>query len=96
MKRSLFANFAAACLLAASTMFAAVHDVLAKAVGYARDLYSFSVKVVFTVFAGPAPVAIKQDIATERLLRATKSFLQRIEQRSRPIVTPGWRMCPSA
>jgi len=91
MKRSRFFTVAllACAAVAAFSVSTYDHAVTAVSVAY-RGVKDFLVEG-FKLVAG-TPETPKEPAV--QLVQA-KSFVQRIVKRQRPMVTPGWRMCPS-
>lgn len=93
MKRSRILSFGLAAALAVvacvSSFAGAVHD-------FALTAYRHGREMALKVFAGPVEIEQAQTPTSPRvqILRA-ESFVQRLLKRSRPVVTPGWRECPS-
>lgn len=92
MRKSLMSLAAVACLAmvaCVSSVADSVHAIAMSAYHYGRDM-------VLKVFAGPVEIETAQTPTSPRvqILRA-ESFVQRLLKRSRPVVTPGWRECPS-
>lgn len=91
MKRSRLFSIALLACAAAMTVAVYTYDRAVSAVSTAwacaKSFLFDGIKLVAGMPEAPKEPAV--------LLVKAKAFVQRIVKRERPMVTPGWRMCPS-
>jgi hypothetical protein len=95
MKRSLFTLAIACAISVAATVGCVMVDVGAAMVGFARAAYAATVELAKATFVGPQPMNQAADVLPAQHLVAARAFVQRLVKRDRPLLSAGWRMCPS-
>lgn len=95
MRSSRFSLFAVAALVAIGAAAHAVASTAHDVVTAACRTFRHGIDLVVRTFATPE-AKIAAETKPRVVLVAAREFLAKQIQRSRPTVTPRWRMCPSA
>lgn len=95
MRSSRFSLFAVAALVAVGAAAHAVASTAYDVVAATYRTFHRGIDLVADTFAAPA-AKIAAETKPRVVLVASREFLSKQIQRSRPTVTPRWRMCPSA
>lgn len=95
MRPSRFSLFAVATLVAVGAAAHAVVSTAYDAVAATYRTFRSGIGLVARTFATPE-AKIAAETKPRVVLVAARKFLSNQIQRSRPTVTPRWRMCPSA
>lgn len=95
MRSSRFSVFAVAALIAVGAMAQSVASTAYDVVSATYRTFRRGLDLVVHAFASPE-VKIAAETKPRVVLVAARDFLAKQMQRSRPTVTPRWRMCPSA
>lgn len=95
MRSSRFSVFAVAALIAAGAAAHSVATAVTDAVVATYRTFRRGLELGISMLAAPQ-VGVIAPTKPRVVLVAAREFLAKQMQRSRPTITPRWRMCPSA